>query len=355
VATKPKEEKSSELKLNTVAVIGNLPTVTYNESAVEEANRPRCRALVSKVKTNLSRILSAAIDAGENLKELHSLMPHDDFVDLCNNEFKISHSTAWRYMKAFDYVAINYSEDERLNLIPRFNLSAIEFLSTTKEIITPEQVREIADSTEDGKLVSRKALEGLIAELEETAGEQLAIIEDLKKETAAATQLAMNYKNQATTLELQAERNQMTLSNRTTEISGLMQEVQDKTKLLSEMRKQLEEKQEPIAMLPAEYTSLADAVQKLEGDLHDLKSKETKLRDTIQALEAEARIANGALQDSKSLQTALASFIHDMQMLTNKHDATVIGNAFKAANDKTKDTVLGLIAQVKELDIAVAA
>ncbi len=353
---KTKEEKTDEITSSTVAVIDSSSATTYNESSIEEGNRDRYRSLVSKVKINLSRILSAAIDAGENLKELHSLVPsHNDFVDLCNNEFKISHSTAWRYMKAYDYVVLNYTEDERLNLIPRFNLSAIEFLSTTKEIISPEQIKDIADSTDEGKLVSRKALESLIAELEATASERLTAIEDLTKEKEAATQLALNYKSQATTLELQAERNQMTLSNRTQEISGLMQEVQDKTKLLNDLRKQLEEKQEPIAMLPAEYATLADAVQKLEGDIHDLKTKEAKLKESIQALEAENRIASGALQDSKSLQAALAAFIHDMQMLVNKHDASVISNAFKTANEKTKDTVLGLISQVRELDIAVAA
>lgn len=337
------------------SIDGGEIVAAYNENVVEESNRPRCRALVAKVKSNLTRMLTEAIESGESLKELHAMMSHESFVALCNDEFKISHSTAWRYMKAHDYVIANYSADERLSIIPRFNLSAIEFLATSKEIISPEQVKELADSTEDGKLVSRKALESLIAELESKSGSQLAQIEDLTREAANANRKAEDYRNQAVNWELSLDKTQRALGSRTTEISGLMQEIQDKEKKLAEMRKQLDEKNKPIAMLPAEYANMEEAIQKKEGELDTLKELESKLKESLSELQAQIRVANGAAQDSKSLQAALMAFIHDLQMLTNKHDASVIGNAFKAANDKTKDTVLTLIAQVKQLDMAVVA
>lgn len=360
-----KEEKSEngDLPLSVVTVdsgdvatnVGSVITTGYNESLIDEASRPRVRALVAKIQFSLNRILSAAIDSGESLKELHGLMPYDEFQLICTKEFKISSSTAWRYMRAFEYVAVNFTEEERLNLIPKFNLSAIEFLSSSaNEVVTPEMVKDMANNTDDKKLISRKSIEDLISDMEETVSEQLSEISDLKAGKTNAERLADSYKGQVTSLELAATRAQTNLINRSHEINGLMQEVQDKNKELTRLRLELEEKPETVAMIPAEYATVADAIQKLESDLDDLRGKETKLKESIATLTSEARIAQGAVEDAKSLQAALNAFIHDMQMLVTKHDKSVISNAMKIANEKTREIVTHLMLSVKELDVSVA-
>lgn len=353
VATEIENSSSTDAGLTVLNV--NAGDLTFSQESIPAEQVENYKQLVHKLKLSLGRIIEESINAGEYLSKLNKIVPHSQFKHFCESEFKISFVTAWRYIRVYEYVSTTFTIQHRLEIIPKFNLATLQFLSTQEHDVTPEQLVELAESLPDGKKVTRPMITNLMAELEERNSALIDEHEGFKKLVSDQEKVINDMRSAELLSASKAQSLTVELESKANEIAALSTELSDTKAQLLNAQTGASVAPEVIAMIPAEFDTIEQAKAALELQVASLTSKRDGLQDEVNSKTNELRTLRGAVEDSSRLIASLDSFINDLQMLANKHDIGVINHALSIASPKALSLVQSLLDQVKGMEIALPA
>lgn len=256
----------------------------YDLSGVSEGDINVLKTCVTEYNSAARRVVSELVVMTEQLATIQKIIPRRrDFYAFARNELGVGKRTITRYLHLHKVLQQHFAVDGKVpaQVGSSFSQRALLLLSPDTDESVILELKSVID---EGGKIETKDVESLLAKREAEHAAQLASaqadLQSLSRELdrtrdQAAVELARTQRELSAQTELlrRAETNSQVLEEENTSLRRQTTEVR------------YEEKK--IEVVPAGYTSVQEAIEKKEGELSELTSRERSVADNIAALEAE--------------------------------------------------------------------
>lgn len=267
----------------------------YDLSGVSEGDLNVLNTCVTEYNSAARRVVSELVVMTEQLATIQRIIPRRrDFYAFARNELGVGKRTITRYLHLHKVLQQHFAVDGKVpaQVGSSFSQRALLLLSPDTDESVILELKSVID---EGGKIETKDVESLLAKREAEHAAQLASaqadLQSLTRELGrtrdqAAVELARTQRelNAQTELLRRAETNSQVLEEENTSLRRQAIEVRHETK--------------NVEVVPAGYTSIQEAIEKKEGELSELTTRERSVAENISALEAQ----------KAALEEKLASF-----------------------------------------------
>lgn len=257
---------------------------TYDLSGVSEGDLSVLKTCVTEYNSAARRVVGELVVMTEQLATIQKIIPRRrDFYAFARNELGVGKRTITRYLHLHKVLQQHFAVDGKVpaQVGSAFSQRALLLLSPDTDESVILELKSVID---EGGKIETKDVESLLAKREAEHAAQLAAAQaDLQKlsreldrtRDQAAIELARTQRELSAQTELlrRAETNSEMLEEENTSLRRQATEVRYETK--------------NVEIVPAGYTSVQEAIDKKEGELSELASRERSVAESIAALEAQ--------------------------------------------------------------------
>jgi hypothetical protein len=261
----------------------NIPA-TYDLSGVSGEEIAVLKTCVTEYNSAARRVVSELVVMTEQLATIQKIIPRRrDFYAFARNELGVGKRTITRYLHLHKVLQQHFAVDGKVPAQVGNSISQRALLLLSPD--TDESViLELKSVIDEGGKIQSEDVESLLAKREAEHAAQLASAQaDLqavsreldRTRDQAAVELARTQRELSAQTELlrRAETNSQVLEEENTSLRRQATEVRYETR--------------NVEIIPAGYTSVQEAIEKKEGELSHLSTRERSVAENIAALEAE--------------------------------------------------------------------
>lgn len=280
---------------------------TYDLSGVSAEDRNILKTCVTEYNSAARRVVNELVVMTEQLATIQKIIPRRrDFYAFARNELGVGKRTITRYLHLHKVLQQHFAVDGKVPVQVGNSISQRALLLLSPD--TDESViLELKSVIDEGGKVQPKDVEFLLAKREAEHAAQLASAQaDLqamsreldRTRDQAAIELARTQRELSAQTELlrRAETNSLVLEEENTLLRRQATEVRYETK--------------NVEIVPAGFTSVQEAIEKKEGELNELTTRERSVAENIAALETQ----------KKALEEKLANFRAGIDDFLNMKD-----------------------------------
>jgi len=257
---------------------------TYDLSGVSEGDLSILKTCVTEYNSAARRVVSELVVMTEQLATIQKIIPRRrDFYAFARNELGVGKRTITRYLHLHKVLQQHFAVDGKVpaQVGSSFSQRALLLLSPDTDESVILELKTVMD---EGGKIETKDVESLLAKREAEHAAQLASAQaDLQALTReldrtrdqAAVELARTQRELSAQTELlrRAETNSQVLEEENTALRRQATEVRYETK--------------NVEIIPAGYASIQEAIERKEGELSQLATRERSVAENIAALEEE--------------------------------------------------------------------
>jgi len=261
----------------------NIPA-TYDLTGVSEGDLNVLKTCVTEYNSAARRVVSELVVMTEQLATIQKIIPRRrDFYAFARNELGVGKRTISRYLHLHKVLQQHFAVDGKVppQVGNSFSQRALLLLSPDTDESVILELKTVMD---EGGKIETKDVESLLAKRE---AEHAALLASAQADLQALSRELDRTRDQAA---IELARTQRELSAQT----ELLRRAETNSQVLEEentsLRRQATEvryETRNVEILPAGFTSVQEAIERKEGELSELTTRERGVTENIAALEAQ--------------------------------------------------------------------
>ena len=309
--------------------------VGFNYSLFAD-DRERVIDTVFRIKSAFKRVAEDVLYiGGELLKLKETTKGH--FYALCQQELGISETTARRFIRAAERFSEHHNAARALPVSIIYELSSpnisdqsfeeitgtIESVAAEGGTVVPAEVKQMIAAAQEEARAARLAAEKSEAEKDEALNDLIETRGQLKE----ATNERQHYEMESMRWKDKAEKATSALAKANTELSEFMTASTDQERKLKELKEKLANMKpevKEVAMIPAEYASLEEAIKDGERKLQAINRQIEEAKQAKSRAEKDLSVARSQTSEAEAQLQQLMDLRTDVEMLLAKYPTSLI-------------------------------
>lgn len=311
--------------------------VGFNYSLFAD-DRERVIDTVFRIRSAFKRVAEDVLYiGGELLKLKETAKGH--FYALCQQELGISETTARRFIRAAERFSEHHNAARALPVSIIYELSSpnisdhsfeeitatIESVANEGGTVVPAEVKQMIAAAQEETRAARLAAEKAEAEKDEALNDLIETRGQLKE----VTNERQHYEMESMRWKDKAEKATSALAKANTELSEFMTASTEQERKLKELKEKLanmkpEVKEKEVAMIPAEYASLEEAIKDGERKLQTINRQIEEAKQAKSRAERDLSVARSQTSEAEAQLQQLMDLRTDVEMLLAKYPTSLI-------------------------------
>jgi hypothetical protein len=303
---------------------------TYDLSGVSAENLSVLKICVTEYNSAARRVVNELVVMTEQLATIQKIIPsRRDFYAFARNELGVGKRTITRYLHLHKVLQQHFAVDGKVPVQVGNAISQRALLLLSPD--TDESViLELKSVIDEGGKIRPKDVESLLAKRE---AEHAALLASARADVQAMSRELDRTRDQAA---IELARTQRELSAQT----ELLRRAETNSQVLEEentaLRRQATEvryETKNVEIIPAGYTTIQEAIEKKEGELSELTTRERSVAENIAALQAEKTALEAKLADFRAGIDDFLTMKDSVEALIGKFPLAMVKEM--ATGDKT--------------------